>query len=151
MQPLVLLVTPGYIQSCNITGALFFLEQKCSISSAEQAIRAGNHVELILRLLLSRVMHQQETDMVFICELFQLANDFIIIRVAEFIAASLTDFLQSIDDNELGIGMLVHEPLKLFIQPAAELLYGSDTSRASATLVTRMNIFSAKFAPPSGF
>ena len=76
MQPLVLLVAPGYIQRSGITGALFLLEKERSISSAEQAICAGNHIELILCLLLARMMHQQQADVVFICKLFQLADDF---------------------------------------------------------------------------
>lgn len=51
----------------------------------------------------------------------QLTNNFIIIGIAEFIAASLADFLQDVYDNELGVGMLVYESLELLIQSATKL------------------------------
>jgi len=53
--------------------------------------------------------------MIFVGKSFQLAKDFIIIGITEFIATSLTNLLQSVDDNEFGIGVFIHESLELFI------------------------------------
>ena len=73
-------------------------------------------------LLLACVMYQEQAHTIFVCKLLHPAHDVIIVGIAVSIGADLSDFLQGIDDNEPGIGMLPDEPLKLLIKSCTELL-----------------------------
>ena len=64
----------------------------------------------------------QNTDAVLVCELLQLADDFIIAGVAACLAANLTDFLHRVYDDELGVWMLIHKELKLFVQTVSDFI-----------------------------
>ena len=86
MQLLILLIAPGYVERCRIAGALFLLEHERTVRCAEQTVGAGDHVKLIVGLLLAGVMHQQQTDAALISEVLQLANDVVIVGVSMMIS-----------------------------------------------------------------
>ena len=44
-----------------------------------------------------------------VCKPFQPSDNFIIRCIAEFLAASFTDFLESVNDDELCVGMLSYK------------------------------------------
>ena len=67
-------------------------------------------------------MHQEQAHTIFVSKLLHPAHDVIIVGIAVSIGADLADFLQGVDDNEPGIGMLPDEPFKLLIKSCAELL-----------------------------
>ena len=56
-------------------------------------------------------MYQQETNAASVSEAFQLSHHLIIVGVAVLIPASLPDFLEGVNDNQLGVGVFLHEPL----------------------------------------
>ena len=64
----------------------------------------------------------QNTDAMLVGELLQLADDFIIAGVTVSLAADLTDFLHGVYDDELGVGMLIHKELKLFVQTVSDFI-----------------------------
>ena len=68
------------------------------------------------------MVNGQNTDAVLVGELLQLADDFIIAGVTVSLAANLSDFLHRVNDNELGIGMLIHKELKLFVQAVSDFV-----------------------------
>ena len=119
------MVTPGDFQNGGAVRSLLLLEHKRPISRTQQAIGAGDHIKLIIGLLLSGVMYQQETDFLIICKPFQPSHNLIIIGIAELLPTSLSDFLKGVNDNQLCIRMLSHKLLKLFIQAGAKL-FGED-------------------------
>ena len=67
-------------------------------------------------------MYQEQAHTIFVCKLLHPAHDVIIVGIAVSIGADLADFLQGVDDNEPGIGMLPDELFKLLIKSCAELL-----------------------------
>ena len=67
-------------------------------------------------------MHQEQAHAVFVRKQLHPAHDVIIVGIAVSIGADLSDFLQCVDDNEPGIGMLPYELFKLLIKSCAELL-----------------------------
>ena len=66
-------------------------------------------------------MHQQQADSVFVSELFQLADDFIIAGVAVSVTAQLTHLLQRVHDYQSCVRMLFEKQLQLIFQTAADL------------------------------
>lgn len=103
-------------------GALFLLQKKCPICTTKQSCCAGDHFKFVSGLLLACVMYQEQAHTIFVCKLLHPAHDVIIVGIAVSIGADLSDFLQGVDDNEPGIGMLPDEPLKLLIKSCTELL-----------------------------
>ncbi len=116
------LISAGHLQHGGISGTLFFFQDKRTVGSAKQTIGPRNAVKLIICLLFSRVMHQQESDASLIGKVFQLANDFLITGIAVLITAGFSDFLQSVNDNQPGIFVLRNEAIQLFVKPCTELL-----------------------------
>ena len=57
--------------------------------------------------LLTKVMHQQKRDIKLVCQLLHL-TDFIVVVTVRGIHTAVTHDLKSIDCNENGIGMLLH-------------------------------------------
>ena len=74
-------------------------------------IRDRNHIELIIGLLFAGVMYQQEADAAIIGKAFQFPHHFVIIGIAVLIPASLPDFLESVNDNQLGVRVFPDELL----------------------------------------
>ena len=48
VQPLIRLISSGYIKTSGITGTFFFGEQKRSIRRTQQSVGAGDHIKLIV-------------------------------------------------------------------------------------------------------
>ena len=48
VQPLIRLISSGYIKTSGITGTFFFGEQKRSIRCTQQPVGAGDHIKLIV-------------------------------------------------------------------------------------------------------
>ena len=111
IEPLVLLVTSYHIQNGGVVRPLLLLKKKGPIRRTRQAIGAGDHIKLVVGLLFPSVMYQQEADAAGISEAFQLAHHLVIVGVAVLIPASLPDFLEGVNDNQLGVGVFLHEPL----------------------------------------
>ena len=88
VQSLIRLISSGYIKKSGITGAFFFGEQKCSIRRTQQPVGAGDHIKLIVRLLLSGAMDKKQTDAIAIRQRLQASDDLIIVGVAIVMAKS---------------------------------------------------------------
>ena len=116
IEPLILLVTPGYVQRRGAVCPAFLLEQERTIRRAEQTICAGNHIESIIGLLLARMMHQQQTNTAFVGKAFQAGHHFIIAGIAAFFAAVLPDFLQRVNDDKARVRMFPHKAFELCFQ-----------------------------------
>ena len=69
-------------------------------------------------------MNGQNTDTVLISKLLDSADDLIVAGITVRFAAYITDFLHSINDDEIGVRVLLHEVLQLFIQPIPNLSGG---------------------------
>ena len=63
-------------------------------------------------------MDANDGDIQSVGEVFQSGNDGVIARVS--VALRLADLLQSVDDNEVGVGVRFDEILDLFGEPSAE-------------------------------
>ena len=66
----------------------------------------------------------QTADPVLISKLLDPADDLIVAGVTVCFAAYLTDLLHGVNDDEIGIRVLLHEILQLFIQPIPNLSGG---------------------------
>ena len=106
-----MLVTSYHIQGGGVVCPLLLLKKKGPIRRPRQAVGARDHIKLVVGLLFASVMYQQETDAASVSEAFQLSHHLIIVGVAVFIPASLPDFLEGVNDNQLGVGVFLHEPL----------------------------------------
>ena len=116
IEPLILLVTPGYVQRRGAVCPAFLLEQERAIRCAEQTICAGNHIESIIGRLLARMMHQQQTNAAFVGKAFQTGHHFIIAGIAALFAAVLPDFLQRIDNDKPCVRVFTNKALELRFQ-----------------------------------
>ena len=112
---MILLVSPGDFQGGSAVRSFFLLKHERPICCPQQAICAGDHVKLIIGLLFSGAVYQQETNFLIIRKPFQPPHDLIIISIAELLPASLPDFLKGVNDNQLRVRMFPHKLLKLFI------------------------------------
>ena len=88
VQPLIFLISAGDIQHRRIGGALFLAEDKATIRRTQQPVGAGDHIKLIVRLLLSGVMDKKQTDAIAIRQRLQASDDLIIVGVAIVMAKS---------------------------------------------------------------
>ena len=82
MQLLVLLVASGDLQQRHVGGSLLLREQEATIRSAEQAVCTGNHVELIVRLLLPGVVDDHQAHTRAVRKGFQPDNVLVVCGVA---------------------------------------------------------------------
>ena len=106
-----MLVTSYHVQGGGAVRPLFLLKKKGSVRCPRQSVGAGNHIELIIGLLLAGVVYQQEADTAIIGKAFQLAHHLVIVGVAVLIPASLPDFLEGVNDNQLGVRVFPDELL----------------------------------------
>ena len=67
-------------------------------------------------------MYQQKADSIFVSELLQPADDFIIAGVAVRLSADLPNFLKGIHDYQSCVRMLFEKQLQLIFQTAPDLL-----------------------------
>ena len=74
-------------------------------------VKAGDHIEFVICLLLSSVVYQQEADAAIIGKAFQLTHHLVIVGVAVLIPTSLPDFLEGVNDNQLGVRVFPDELL----------------------------------------
>ena len=87
------------------------MKKKGPVRRSQQAVGAGNHIKLIIGLLLPGVVYQQEADAAIIGKAFQLAHHLVIVGIAVLVPADLPDFLEGVNDNQLGIWVLADELL----------------------------------------
>ena len=106
-----MLVTPGHVQNGAAVRPLLLLKKKGPVRRSRQAVGAGDHIKLIIGLLFPGVMYQQEADAAIIGKAFQLAHHLVIVGVAVLIPASLPDFLEGVNDNQLGVRVFPDELL----------------------------------------
>ena len=111
IEPLVLLVTSYHIQGGGVIRPLLLLKKKGPVRRSRQSVGAGDHIKLVIGLLFPSVMYQQEADAAGISEAFQLFHHLIIVGVAVLIPASLPDFLEGVNDNQLSVGVFLHKSL----------------------------------------
>ena len=57
------------------------------------------------------MVYQQETDTAIIGKAFQLAHHLVIVGIAVLVPADLPDFLEGVNDNQLGVGVLADKLL----------------------------------------
>ena len=69
-------------------------------------------------------MDSQNTDTVLIGKLLDPADDLIVAGITVRLAAYLTDLLHGINDDEIGVRVLLREILQLFIYPIPNLSGG---------------------------
>ena len=76
VQLLIRLVASRDFQKRSVRGSLFLREtlDRVFVCRTQQTVRSGNHVKPVLRLLLARVVHNHQADVLFVCKGFQL-ND----------------------------------------------------------------------------
>ena len=67
------------------------------------------------------MMNNQQAKALLVGKLLQSADKLVVIGVTVRLAAHLPDFLQCVNDDKAGVGMLPHKLVKLFIQAAAKL------------------------------
>ena len=116
MYPLILLITTRNIQ-CRIVGcSLVLCDKERAVCCSEQTVGTGDHVELVVGILLSGMVYQQQTNAVLRGKRFQRGDDLIVARIAVIIAASFTNLLQGVYDHQRGIGVIPNEEMNLFIQ-----------------------------------
>lgn len=124
VEDLIQLIPPhnfdGSVQLC----AFFLLHQQRTIRTAQQSCGAGNRLKGIVCLLLSGAMFGQNTDTVLISKPLDPADDLIITGITVHFTAYLTDFLHSVNDDGIGVRVLLHKILQLFIQPIPNLSSG---------------------------
>ena len=87
------------------------MKKKGSVCRPQQAVGAGNHIELIIGLLFAGMMYQQEADAAIIGKAFQLSHYLVIVGVAVLIPASLPYLLEGVNDNQLGVRVFPDELL----------------------------------------
>ena len=96
-------VTPGNVQfGCTVRPPLL-LEQKGPVCRTHQTIGAGDHIKLVVGLLLAGMVYQQEAAPRSIGKVFQTGYHFIIACITVLLGPGLPDFLQGVDDNEPGV------------------------------------------------
>ncbi len=96
------------------------LKQEATICSAKQAICAGNHVELIVRLLLAGMVDDHQAHASPVGKGFQPDNVLVIRGVAVLVVHVAANLLERINDDEFRIGMLFHEAVQLVGQAHAQ-------------------------------
>ena len=116
-----MLVTPGHVQNGAAVRPFLLLKKKGPVRRTQQAVGAGNHIKLVVCLLLSGVVYQQETDTAIIGKAFQCAHHLVVVGIAVLVSASLPDFLEGVNDNQLGIGVFPDKHFELSLQANAEL------------------------------
>ena len=67
-------------------------------------------------------MHEKQANTVLVGKLLHTTNNFIVIGIAVIVGTDLTDFLQSVNDDQPCVGMLTDKLFKLLIKSCAELL-----------------------------
>ena len=70
VKALILLVASGNVQCSSVGSPALLLQKKGSVCRTQQTVRAGDHIEFILRLLLASVMNEQQANAVFIGKCF---------------------------------------------------------------------------------
>ena len=121
VQPLIRLVSAGHIKASSVAGAFFLGEQKRSVCCTQQPISAGDHIKLIVRLLLSGVMDKKQTDAIAIRQRLQPSDDLIVVGIAIVVPADFPHLLKGVNDDKGGVRMLSQKIGKLLIQTAAKL------------------------------
>lgn len=124
VEDLIRLIPPHHLDGSVQLRAFFLLHQQRTICTAQQPGGAGNRPKGIVCLLLPGVMDGQNTDPVLISKLLDSADNLIVAGIAVRFAAYLTDLLHSVNDDEIGVRVLLHEILQLFIQPISNLSSG---------------------------
>ena len=102
-----------------------------SSEPSAQLNSAGNLLKGIVCLLLSGAMDGQNTDAVLVGKLLELTYDFIITGITVHFTAYLTDFLHSVNDDGIGVRVLLYKILQLFIQPIPNLSSGGEVEVGS--------------------
>ena len=103
--------TPGHVQNGAAVCPLLLLKKKGPVRRSQQTVGAGDHIEFVICLLLSSVVYQQEADAAIIGKAFQLTHHLVIVGVAVLIPTSLPDFLEGVNDNQLGVRVFPDELL----------------------------------------
>ena len=103
IESLVLLVTPGHVQNGTAICPLLLLKKKGPVRRSQQTVGAGDHIKLIIGLLLAGVMYNQEANPAYIGKPFQFGDYLIVVGIAVLLCPGLPDFLQGVDDNKPGV------------------------------------------------
>ena len=104
-------VTPGYVQCGGAVRPPLLLEQKGSVRRTHQAIGAGDHIKLVVGLLLAGVVYQQEANPRSIGKVFQTGYHLIVVCVTILLGPGLPDFLQGVDDDKPGVRVFPDKPI----------------------------------------
>ena len=87
------------------------MEQKGPVRRTHQAIGAGDHIKLVVGLLLASMMYQQEADPRSIGKAFQTGYHLIVVCVTVFLCPGFPDFLQGVDDDKPGVLVFPDKPI----------------------------------------
>ena len=98
-----MLIPPGNVQGGGVVCPPLLLEQEGPVCRTQQAVGAGDHIKLVIGLLLAGVVYHQEADSAYIGKLFQFGDYLIVVGIAVLSAVLLPYFLQGVDDNEPGV------------------------------------------------
>ncbi len=108
-------ITTGTVEGGTVSVALTFVRNKSSINCAYDTCSSGELVERITVALLTKVMHEQKTNIQFVRQLLEQPN-FIVVVCVRGIDIVVAYDLKSIDGNKDRIGMLFHKITNLFAQ-----------------------------------
>ena len=115
-------VSSGAVERGGVLSALTLAEDKVAVGGTAESGGAGDHVHGIIVIHLPQMMHQQNSDAVFVRQRFQNADVPIIAGIGIRVIARCADALERVDDDEPGLRMLLQKLLDLFHQPVVELL-----------------------------
>lgn len=121
IEDLILLVTPRHIQRSGQRSPPLLLHQQGAVGTPQQAGGAGDHLKAVPGGLLSRVVDSQDTDTVLVGKQLELPNHIVVVGIAVGLAADLSNLLHGVNDDELGVRVLLNKVRKLLIQPGAQL------------------------------
>ena len=115
-QCFVVHIAPGHQNAGGLAHTLA-LHDPAGIGCAHQTVGACNLLERIVCGLFAQMVDQQNADIVLISQCFQGANFLVIAGIHTVVLVVGTNLLQSVDDDQPGIWVLVDKADKLFFQP----------------------------------
>jgi len=115
-QCFVVHIAPGHQNAGGLTHA-FSLHDPAGIGRTHQAIGTCNLLERIVCGLFAQMVDQQNADVILVRQCLQSADLLVIAGIHTVVLVVGTNLLQSIDDDQPGVRVLIEEAGELFFQP----------------------------------
>ena len=115
-QCFVVHIAPGHQNASGLAHA-FALHDPAGIGRPHQTIGTCNLLERIVCGVFAQMVDQQNADIVLISQCFQGADFLVIAGIHTVVLVVGTNLLQSVNDNQPCIRVLIEETCELFFQP----------------------------------